>query len=91
MKTLGAEVEKIASNDPKTLAQAAAIAALSKTKDKKYLPIFEKGINAVSEAVKEIPLVQFSQLILQGLILWPTKLIWKELQMSCWRFSFLLL
>ncbi|MDG4654263.1 M1 family metallopeptidase [Chryseobacterium arthrosphaerae] len=52
MKALGAEVEKIAVNDPKTLTQAAAIAALAKTKDKKYLPIYEKGVNAVSNAVK---------------------------------------
>lgn len=52
MKALGAEVEKIASNDPKTLTQAAAITALAKTKDKKYLPLFEKGMGAVSNAVK---------------------------------------
>lgn len=52
MKALGAEVEKLAVNDPKTLTQAAAIAALAKTKDKKYLPIYEKGVNAVSNAVK---------------------------------------
>ncbi|MBB6331314.1 aminopeptidase N [Chryseobacterium sediminis] len=52
MKALSAEVEKLASNDPKTLTQAAAITALAKTKDKKYLPLFEKGINAVSNAVK---------------------------------------
>jgi len=51
-KALGSEVEKIASNDPKTLTQAAAIAALAKTKDKKYIPLFEKGVNAVSNAVK---------------------------------------
>ncbi|MDQ0067395.1 M1 family metallopeptidase [Chryseobacterium lathyri] len=52
MKALGADVEKLASNDPKTLVQAAAISALAKTKDKKYLPLFEKGVNAVSNAVK---------------------------------------
>lgn len=52
MKALGAEVERLASNDPKTLTQAAAIAALAKTKDKKYLPLFEKGMGAVSNAVK---------------------------------------
>lgn len=52
MKALGGEVEKLASNDPKTLTQAAAITALGKTKDKKYLPLFEKGVNAVSNAVK---------------------------------------
>jgi aminopeptidase N len=34
------------------LVQAAAISALAKTKDKKYFPIFEKGVNAVSNAVK---------------------------------------
>ncbi|KMQ65409.1 peptidase M1 [Chryseobacterium angstadtii] len=51
-KALAADVEKLASNDPKTLVQAAAIGALTKTKDKKYLPVFEKGINAVSNAVK---------------------------------------
>lgn len=52
MKALGADVEKLAVNDPKTLTQAAAIAALAKTKDKKYFPIFEKGVGAVSNAVK---------------------------------------
>jgi aminopeptidase N len=52
LKAMGAEVEKLASNDPKTLVQAAAISALAKTKDKKYLPVFEKGVNAVSNAVK---------------------------------------
>jgi len=52
MKALGADVEKLASNDPKTLVQAAAIAALAKTKDKKYLPLYEKGVSAVSNAVK---------------------------------------
>lgn len=52
LKALGADVEKLASSDPKTLVQGAAIAALAKTKDKKYLPIFEKGVNAVSNSVK---------------------------------------
>ncbi|BAP32863.1 peptidase m1 membrane alanine aminopeptidase [Chryseobacterium sp. StRB126] len=52
MKALGVEVEKLASNDPKTLTQAAAITALAKTKDKKYLPLFEKGMSAISNAVK---------------------------------------
>ncbi|WP_027385820.1 M1 family metallopeptidase [Chryseobacterium gregarium] len=51
-KALGSDVEKLASKDPKTLVQAAAISALAKTKDKKYLPVFEKGVNAVSNAVK---------------------------------------
>lgn len=52
LKALGADVEKLAANDPKTLVQSAAIAALAKTKDKKYTPLFEKGVNAVSNSVK---------------------------------------
>lgn len=52
LKVLGTDVEKLASNDPKTLVQGAAIAALAKTKDKKYLSIFEKGVSAVSNSVK---------------------------------------
>ncbi|SEV98055.1 aminopeptidase N [Chryseobacterium wanjuense] len=52
LKALGSDVEKLAANDPKTLVQAAAISALAKTKDKKYMPIFEKGLNAVSNSVK---------------------------------------
>ena len=51
-KALTAEVEKLASNDPKTLVQAAAISALGKTKNVKYTSLFEKGMNAVSNAVK---------------------------------------
>jgi len=52
LKALGADVEKLASNDPKTLVQGAAISALAKTKNKKYLPIFEKGVSAVSNSVR---------------------------------------
>jgi len=51
-KLLLKDVENIAQNDTKTLAQAAAISALSKTKDKKYVSIYEKGISAVSNSVK---------------------------------------
>ncbi len=65
MKALGSEVEKLASNDPKTLTQAAAISALAKTKDKKYLPLFEKGMGAVSNAVKGSSLELFWLLIRQ--------------------------
>ena len=52
VKATISEVEKMASNDPRTLVQGAAISALAKTKDKKYLPVFEKGLNAVSNSVK---------------------------------------
>lgn len=51
-KALESDVLKLASNDPKTLVQGAAIAALAKTKDKKHLTLFEKGVNAVSNSVK---------------------------------------
>ncbi|MDO5615123.1 MAG: M1 family aminopeptidase [Cruoricaptor ignavus] len=47
-----AEVEKLAKNDEKTLVQAAAISALAKTKDKKFLPLYEKSFNALSNSVK---------------------------------------
>jgi aminopeptidase N len=46
------EVEKLVQNDSKTLVQAAAISALVKTKNTKYLPWFEKNMAAVSNAVK---------------------------------------
>ncbi|WP_417431224.1 M1 family metallopeptidase [Halpernia sp.] len=46
------EVEKLAQNDSKTLVQAAAISALVKTKNVKYLPWFEKNMSAISNAVK---------------------------------------
>ena len=62
MKALGADVEKLASNDPKTLVQAAAISALTKTKNAKYSPIFEKGLNAVSNAVKASSLAGIAEL-----------------------------
>ncbi len=46
-----AEVEKMVANDPKTLVQGEAIAALAKTNDKKYQSLYEKGITAVSNSV----------------------------------------
>ena len=61
-KALTAEVEKLASNDPKTLVQAAAISALVKTKNTKYSPLYEKGINAVSNAVKGASLAGIADL-----------------------------
>ncbi|MDC8098349.1 M1 family metallopeptidase [Chryseobacterium rhizosphaerae] len=51
-KILIPDIEKLAANDPKTLVQAAAISALAKTKNKKYFPLFEKGLNATSNAVR---------------------------------------
>jgi len=62
MKALGADAEKLASNDPKTLVQAAAISALAKTKNAKYSPIFEKGLNAVSNAVKASSLAGIAEI-----------------------------
>lgn len=44
-------LKKLASNDPKTLVQAAAISALAKQRIKVHADIW-KGINAVSNAVK---------------------------------------
>lgn len=61
-KALTADVEKLASNDPKTLVQAAAISALVKTKNAKYSSIYEKGLNAVSNAVKGASLAGIAEL-----------------------------
>jgi aminopeptidase N len=61
-KSLVSDVEKLATNDPKTLVQAAAITVLGKTKNPKYSPIFEKGINAVSNAVKSASLIGIATL-----------------------------
>lgn len=51
-KTALSELEKIANTDPKTLVQAKAIAKLAETKDKKYLPVFDKALNSKSNSVK---------------------------------------
>jgi len=61
-KALTVEVEKLASNDPKTLVQAAAISALAKTKNAKYSLVYEKGLNAVSNAVKGASLAGIAEL-----------------------------
>ncbi|MEC5395039.1 M1 family metallopeptidase [Bergeyella sp. RCAD1439] len=57
-----AEVEKLASNDPKTLVQAAAIMALAKTKNAKYLPLYEKGIGSVSNSVKSSAIAAMAEI-----------------------------
>lgn len=46
------QIESMATQDSKTLVQAAAIGALAKLKDQKYIPLFEKGLRSVSNAVK---------------------------------------
>ena len=61
-KALTADVEKLASNDPKTLVQAAAISALVKTKNAKYASVYEKGLTAVSNAVKGASLAGIAEL-----------------------------
>ncbi|MBN9336978.1 MAG: M1 family peptidase [Chryseobacterium sp.] len=61
-KALTVEVEKLASNDPKTLVQAAAISALAKTKNAKYSLVYEKGLNAISNAVKGASLAGIAEL-----------------------------
>ncbi|MDL1913101.1 MAG: M1 family metallopeptidase [Bergeyella sp.] len=56
------EIEKLAENDEKTLVQAAAIMALTQTNNKKFSKIYERGINAVSNAVKYASIVGISQI-----------------------------
>ncbi len=52
----------LAKKHPKTLVRAAAISALVKTKNEKYLPIFEKGLKAESNAIKSASLLGISKL-----------------------------
>ncbi len=61
-KALTAEVEKLSIGDPKTLVQAAAVSALAKTKNAKYTTLYEKGLNAVSNAVKGSSLAGIAEL-----------------------------
>jgi len=54
------KVLRMISNDPKTLVQGEAISALSKTKNKKYLHLYENGLKSVSNSVKLNSLVALS-------------------------------
>lgn len=56
------EVEKIAQNDSKTLVKGEAIGVLAKTKNPKYLPLFEKGMQVVSSSVKGNSLAGIAQI-----------------------------
>jgi len=46
------KILKMASNDPKTLVRGEAISALAKTKNKKYLSLYEDGLKSISNSVK---------------------------------------
>ena len=70
-----AEVEKLAANDPKTLVQGEAIAALAKTKDKKYLSLYEKGITVVSNSVSGNSLAALATVAPEKKLLMQIKLI----------------
>lgn len=45
------KIEKMATSDPENLVKAAAIGVLASTKDAQYFPIFERGLEAFSQAV----------------------------------------
>ena len=60
-KALLADAEKLASNDPKTLVQSAAITALAKTKNAKYNALYEKSTSALSNAVKAASLLAIAE------------------------------
>jgi len=51
-KFVFAKVLKMASNDPKTLVRGEAISVLGKTKNEKYLSLYEEGLKSVSNSVK---------------------------------------
>ncbi len=55
-------LEKMAVNDKKTLVRAAAINRLEILEDKKYIPLFNKGLQSNSNAVKKSSLLALSKL-----------------------------
>ncbi len=55
-------LEKMAVNDKKTLVRAAAISRLEILEDKKYIPLFSKGLQGNSNAVKKSSLLALSKL-----------------------------
>lgn len=54
-------LEKIAENDKKTLVRAAAIKRLSLLEDKIYIPLFKKGLQSNSNAVKKSSMMALSK------------------------------
>ncbi len=56
------KVEQLASSDPKTLVRGAALGALSKTRNVKYLSLYEKGAGELSNSVKGNSLAALAQL-----------------------------
>lgn len=55
-------LEKMAVNDKKTLVRAAVISRLEILEDKKYIPLFNKGLQSNSNAVKKSSLLALSKL-----------------------------
>ena len=55
-------LESLAVNDEKTLVRAAAISKLEILEDKKYVPLFNKGLQGKSNAVKRSSLMALSKL-----------------------------
>ncbi len=54
-------LEKMAENDKKTLVRAAAIKRLSLLEDNKYIPLFKKGLQSNSNAVKKSSMMALSK------------------------------
>ncbi len=61
-KTAIKKLENIAVNDKKTLVRAAAISQLEILEDAKYIPLFNKGLQSNSNAVKRSSLMALSKL-----------------------------
>ena len=56
------KIEKLATQDPKTLVQAAALQNLAELKDKKYLSTFEKALTSESFSVQAAGLLGLMEL-----------------------------
>lgn len=59
-------LEKMAVNDKKTLVRAAVISRLEILEDKKYIPLFNKGLQSNSNAVKKSSLLALSKLDMEA-------------------------
>ncbi len=65
-KDIIAKVEQIAQNDEKTLVRAAAISVLGKLIEPIYKPLFERGVNNESYAIKGSSLASLYQIDKEG-------------------------
>jgi len=72
------KVLEMASNDPKTLVRGEAISVLGKTKDKKYLSLYEDGLKSISNSIKINSLIALSYIDTQKAVNYIDKIDLKD-------------